>query len=165
MSDTGTKPKGILATLLNYVPKSITITGDPARDSIIFKFVVVAATFCATWLYTKLKLTDPDYLAYLTGAITAGLVVVLTMIAGFLNSRILQAKSMNAALNLQASGASRLVPAETVSDAVPTPGAVVNKPITPLTAQEIVKRFGNVTVPVSDETLLTAELNRSQVGN
>lgn len=165
MSDTGTKPKGVFALLLKFVPKSITITGDPARDSIVFKFVVVAATACATWLYTHLKLTDPDYLAYLTGAVTAVLVVVLTTVAGFVNSRILQAKSMNAALNLQAAGASVLVPAESVPNAPKIPGAVVNQPITPLTAQQIVKRFGNITVPVAAEPALTAELNRSQVGN
>lgn len=150
---TPAKPSGFLASIMALVPKSLVLTGNPAIDGTIFRGIVAVASIGGTWLYTHLKLTDPDYAKYLTGAIIAALVTAVTFVWGWINSKANQAKAMNAAVAMKAAGASIPVPSQVV------PGAVTDRPITPATAQEIVKQFGNVHVAVDAETALTNQLN------
>lgn len=150
LTDTTTKPKGVFASLMALVPKSVTITDDPAKDGLIYKAIVLVSGVAATWAYVHLKLTDPDYIAYLTGGITAALVVAVTFIAGFINSRVLTAKSMNAAITMKAAGASVLIDDPTL------PGTVTDKPITSKTAPDILKQFGNMRISVDKEPVVKA---------
>ena len=153
VTDTSAKSSGFLASLLTLVPKSLTLTGNPAVDGAIFKGIVGTAGIVGGWIYAQLKLTNPAYATYLTGAIVAALVMAASFIWGWLNTKLLQAKSMNAAMALKASGASILLPDPK------KPGNVVDKPITPASAQAIVNAFGNVKVSVDAETALTNKLN------
>jgi hypothetical protein len=135
-------------------PLSASITGNAALDGLILKGITVLATLATTWLMSHLDLKDPNFAYWLTGAITSALAIGATAVWGVLNSRLNQVKAVTAGMNLVVSGA-----AITQSNVTGT----VLKPVTPASAAEIVKNFGNVRVPVKDEPALTDKLNATQL--
>lgn len=153
MTTTDTTRPGFLASLMALVPKSLVLTGNPAVDGTIFRGIVFVAGVAGTWLYSHLKLTDPNYATVLSGVIVAALVAAVTFVWAWIVSKINQAKAVQAGVAMKASGASVPVPAPGL------PGLVIDKPVTPATAQAIVKAFGNVHVPVDAEKALTDDLN------
>lgn len=132
------------------LPKSLLITGDPALDGLILKGILLAATAATPWLMSHLKLSDPSFAIYLTGALVSVLGGLATFVWGFINSRVGQAKAVQAGINLATAGKAimvthRLPPWE-------GPNAPVAKPlpVTTASAQEIIKDYADktVTVPV-----------------
>lgn len=135
-------------------PLNISITQSPAVDGILLKALFGAASWLAIWAITNLHLAnmDPKVLGL---AIFGVLVSVATLAFGYINSRLMQAKSVTAGVNLALSGASINVPS--------APGLSTPVPVTPASAAQIVKEFGDKTVAIPNEPELTAQLNQTQL--
>lgn len=139
-------------------PTSLSITGNPALDGLILKGLMAGAAAITgvilTWLNAH-GFSDPNLNLMLSGAVLSVLAMIATAIWGWLNSRIAQAKGVQAGMNLVLAGQAIMAPSH---GNLSTP-----IPVTTTTAQEIVKQFGDVKVAVPDEPALTAQLNQSQI--
>lgn len=138
---------------------TLSITGNPAIDGMILKGLMAGSAAIAgvilTWLNAH-GFNDPNLNLMLSGAVLSVLAMVATAIWSFIKSRLDQAKAVNAGINLFASGASVNVPVDHT-------GLVMPKPVTPESAANIVRDFGNVKVAIPDEPALTEKLNETQI--
>lgn len=137
---------------------TLSITGNPAIDGLILKGLMAGSAAIVgvilTWLNAH-GFNDPNLNLMLSGAVLSVLAMIATAIWGFIKSRLDQAKGVTAGMNLALAGQAILA---STGGGRATPIAV-----TPASAQEIVKNFGNVKVAVKDEPALTDALNETQI--
>lgn len=139
-------------------PTSLSITGNPAIDGLILKGILAVAAAATgiilTWLNAH-GFSDPNLNLMVSGVIVSILTMGVTAIWGWMNSKVAQAKAVQAGLNLGLSGNSINIKAGD--------GTVTPLPITSSAADRIVKEFGDVKVAIPDEPALTNVLNQTQI--
>lgn len=139
-------------------PTSLSITGNPALDGLILKGLMAGSAAIAgviiTWLNAH-GFSDPNLNLMLSGAVLSVLAMIATAIWGWVNSKVSQAKSVTAGMNLALAGGAIM---QDHGGGLSTP-----VPVTTATAQEIVKQFGDVNVAIPDEQALTEKLNQTQI--
>ena len=110
-------------------PKLTFTTGNAVIDGLILKGIVALAGIAATWLYQHLKLTDPNYVTYLSGTIVTVLIMAAAAIYGVIATQVHRAQGVTAGMNLAVSGNMRRL-----ATGVPAP-------VTPASAAQIVKDY------------------------
>lgn len=137
-------------------PTSLSITGNPALDGLILKGLMAGSAAIAgviiTWLNAH-GFSDPNLNLMLSGAVLSVLAMIATAIWGWINSKVAQAKGVQAGMNLAFAGGAIMHGAGN--------GLSIPVPVTTTTASEIVKQFGDVKVAVADEPALTEKLNQT----
>lgn len=134
---------------------TFTLTGNHNIDMLLAGVLFSASTWLANWGVEHLHLAHIDVttLAIMIFGVLAG---VATAAWVWITSRLTQARDINAGVNLFASGSSVNIPVDHT-------GLVTPKLVTPMSAQDIVRNFGNVQVTIPNETALTDALNETQV--
>lgn len=149
MSQTDTTP-----TVTATAAPTMVITGNAAVDGILFKGIVALATFLAAWAAAHINLGNIDP-AWITAGLIGFFIAIATTAWGYVRSKLHTAQAVQAGINLAVSG-NAIMQGTWNGKATPLP-------VTPASAQQIVKDFGNVKVAVSDEPARTASLNRAQL--
>ena len=114
---------------------SLSITGNPAIDGLIFKVLVGLGFGMAAWVAHTLKITDPDEIKEIAEIAVGGLAAGAAMIWGYLQSKRSTAVAVQATLNMVQKGQALMTNGTLVA---PTPPL---KPVTVASAQAIVKNF------------------------
>ena len=124
------------------VPSNFQITGNPAFDGIILKILTAGAAaltgIILTWLNAH-GFNDPNLKLMLSGAVLSVLCMVAVTIWGFIQSKVNQARAVQAGINLTVSGNALAADGKTVVSA--NDGSTPPLPVTTITAPEIVKNF------------------------
>lgn len=142
-----------MATPTAPAAASLTITGYPSLDSLIRSGLVAGSAALTTWIISTLKLTDPNAVVWVGGAVFGTLVMGVTAAWGWFKAHYGDAVAVQAGLNLALSDK---VLMQGTGD-----GKITPVPVTPAAAQEIIKNFSKPIV--QDEAATTANLNKSQL--
>jgi hypothetical protein len=114
-------------------------TGNAALDGIILKLIVGLAALIVPWLMAHLKLTDPNYALWLTGAVTGLLLAGAAFVWGWFSTNVLKAQAIQSGINLTVSGKAVTTTGEVI--AVATPESTPPLPVTAASADKIMKDF------------------------
>lgn len=133
--------------------RSFVITGNQELDGLILKGIAAGAVWLATLASEHLKISDPNFVSYLTTTIAGAGVTLAVAAWGVLNVRFHRAKDVQAGITLAMTGKALF---QGTGD-----GKVTPIPVTPTTAKEIVDNFADV--PVKLEPKITDDLNAAQV--
>lgn len=135
-------------------PQSVpAITGYPSLDSVLRSGLIAGSAALATWIVSTLKLTDPNLTAWISAAVFGVLLGIATAAWGLFKARYGDAVAVMAGVNLALSDK---VLMQGTGD-----GKIMPVPVTPASAQQIIKDYSKPIV--QDETATTASLNKSQL--
>ena len=126
------------------IPASFQITGNPAIDGVILKLLTAAAAgltgIILTWL-TAHGFSDPNLGLMLSGAVFSVLCTIAVTAWGFFQSKVNQARAVQAGVNMTVSGNALAADGKTVVEA--NDGSTPPLPVTTATAAQIVKKFAS----------------------